>query len=342
MSEKLDFHRCFWDGGVTRGLPKSDVPWANCEKDERFINEQYATGLWTQLGNVYHAPDWWLDELPNIPLDGELGSLKRGVSARQEVSKIIKGNAPLEEYWHEIYIHVFDIPPLETVFEDGVIDIPNYSKILKGCLPWIEAQIWHYDYRPQPTSRYQSVMTRGVLELKGYPRCPWVEQLQLEDWEDVAAVQVQNFCNDITEQGGEGVMLRDPNAMYVCERVKHMLKVKPREDMEGTVIGYITGRETAKGSKLLGLMGSLVLQLDNGQRLEISGFTDAERALGHTNGDGHIASTAWAVLNPETECPDNMHAKLFPRGCRVTFKYRGVSKDGVPQEAFYHRERLDD
>jgi len=354
MSEKLDFHRCFWDGGISRGLPKSDIPWANCEKDGRYVEEQFATGLWTQLGNVYHAPDWWLDELPNIPLDGELGSLGRGVAARQEVSKIVKGNSPNEDYWKQIYIHVFDIPPIEKVLADGVIDITNYSKILKGCMAWVDDQQWHYQYRPQPDSRYASVMVRGVKELDPYPRVRWIEQIQLEDWEDIALGQVQDFCDDITGLDGEGVMLRDPNATYECERVKHLLKMKPRQDMEGTVIGYITGRETDKGSKLLGLMGALVLQLDSGQRLEISGFTDAERVLYDHNAwtpedtstlhedISKAAAFNWAEEHPATECPDHISSKLFSRGSRVTFKYRGVSKDGVPQEAHYYRERLDD
>ena len=29
VSEKLDGTRCFWDGGLTRGLPTEQVPWAS-------------------------------------------------------------------------------------------------------------------------------------------------------------------------------------------------------------------------------------------------------------------------------------------------------------------------
>ena len=28
LSEKLDGQRCFWDGGITRGMRTVDVPWA--------------------------------------------------------------------------------------------------------------------------------------------------------------------------------------------------------------------------------------------------------------------------------------------------------------------------
>jgi hypothetical protein len=36
-SEKLDGERCFWDGGVSTGLAKSEIPWANTNKDERYV-----------------------------------------------------------------------------------------------------------------------------------------------------------------------------------------------------------------------------------------------------------------------------------------------------------------
>src|SRR3954451_19278635 len=44
MSEKLDGVRAFWDG------------------------KQF----WSRLGNLFHAPDWFLAGLPAEPLDGEL------------------------------------------------------------------------------------------------------------------------------------------------------------------------------------------------------------------------------------------------------------------------------
>ena len=31
-----------------------------------------SSGLWSRYGNPIVAPDWWLDQLPNCPLDGEL------------------------------------------------------------------------------------------------------------------------------------------------------------------------------------------------------------------------------------------------------------------------------
>ena len=93
-------------------------------------------------------------------------------------------------------------------------------------------------------------------------------------------------------------------------------------------------------------MGAMVLTLDNGKRLELSGFTDAERFLGYSEADKEGRSDAdvrqWAEQHPETECPEWMEATNFPRGTRVSFKYRGLTDAGIPNEARYWRkdERL--
>ena len=138
----------------------------------------------------------------------------------------------------------------------------------------------------------------------------------------------------------DGLIIRHPDKVWMPERVYSVLKVKPWDDAEGTVIGYITGRETDKGSKLLGMMGALILDF-NGKRLELSGFTEDERKLvvciGSSAGENGDAKN-WAIKHPEKECPDWIEAVDFPRGSVVTFKYRGLSNDGIPQEARYWRK----
>ena len=68
MSEKLDGFRFIWDGGITRGMRADSISWANTTKDK---TPKYATGLWTRYHKPIYAPKWWLDQLPEIPLDGE-------------------------------------------------------------------------------------------------------------------------------------------------------------------------------------------------------------------------------------------------------------------------------
>src|SRR5690606_38659901 len=101
-SEKLDGNRCMWDGGITRGMKKFNVPWANTDKDDRYVKQQYATGLWSRYGNVIHAPDEWLDQLPKILLDGELDC-----GNRQTLVSIIKKLNPDPEEWKRVKFKVF-------------------------------------------------------------------------------------------------------------------------------------------------------------------------------------------------------------------------------------------
>jgi len=168
-------------------------------------------------------------------------------------------------------------------------------------------------------------------------------QIRLPSHTTTAQMMIDTQLDLVTDMGGEGLMLRKPESLWVPERVHNLLKLKRLDDGEGIVKGYITGRQTDKGSKLLGLMGAMILEISGGKRLELSGFTDAERALRRTGGkpEGQHTATDYAVMNPETELPDWIEATQFPRGSKVTFRHRGKTKDGIPMEARYWRQHED-
>ena len=147
---------------------------------------------------------------------------------------------------------------------------------------------------------------------------------------------LEMFVEDIIGRGGEGAIVRNPAAHYQCSRTHDSLKVKPCEDAEGTVIGLRTGYRTEKDSRHLGRMGALLLALENGKTLELSGFTDAERELAND------LDNTWALANPGSIAPDWLHAAHFPPGTTVTFRYRGKTRDGIPTEARYWRKREDE
>jgi DNA ligase-1 len=85
MSEKLDGVRAYWDG-------------------KQFLS---------RLGNVYYAPDWFVDELPEVPLDGELWidrkKFQRTVSIARRQDK--------SDHWRELRFVVFDAPTQNGGFE---------------------------------------------------------------------------------------------------------------------------------------------------------------------------------------------------------------------------------
>jgi DNA ligase-1 len=88
MSEKLDGVRAYWDG-------------------QQFISRQ---------GNLYHAPDWFIAQLPPTPLDGELWLDRK---AFQRTVSIVR-RQDKSEHWREISYLVFDAPAMDAVFEDRV------------------------------------------------------------------------------------------------------------------------------------------------------------------------------------------------------------------------------
>jgi DNA ligase-1 len=86
MSEKLDGVRAYWDG-------------------KQFLSRQ---------GNLYHAPDWFLEGLPNVPLDGELWIDRK---AFQRTVSIVR-RQDKNEQWRSVRYLVFDAPAMTTSFEE--------------------------------------------------------------------------------------------------------------------------------------------------------------------------------------------------------------------------------
>ena len=85
MSEKLDGVRALWTG-------------------EGFVS---------RLGNIYHAPDWFIEDFPSVPLDGELwmgrGLFQKTVSVARRQDK--------SDHWKDIRFVMFDAPDAKGLFE---------------------------------------------------------------------------------------------------------------------------------------------------------------------------------------------------------------------------------
>jgi hypothetical protein len=341
-SVKWDGVRGYWDGGITRGLWKDEVPWANTEKDARYKERQRATGLWSRYGHVIHAPDWWLDGLPGMPIGGELHNLEPGKAAQQFVVSTVKQLVP-DSRWRDISFVGFEIPPYEIMFSDGVINNTHYHKTFTNILPWIEdrIKIITLAYRPKPEITHHQ--QRYILSKYHNNILHYDAHVRLQDSTDAAHQMVVDWLESLAKTDHEGLVIQKPFATWLPERVHNMLKFKClAKDAEATVIGYITGRKTDKGSKLLGKMGALILRMPSGCTFELSGFSDDERRLGITPGcNCDESAEAWATENPETEVPDRFEAVTFPRGTLVTYRYRTLSRDGIPQEARYWRKRDD-
>lgn len=146
--------------------------------------------------------------------------------------------------------------------------------------------------------RYEQL--KRVVAQANFPQLLAVEQFRLAD-----NAALKRKLTEIVHAGGEGLMLHRADALYITGRNDALLKLKPFDDAEATVIGHIPGK-----GKYEGKMGALEVQTEDGKRFRIgTGFKDAVRA------------------NPPAI------------GAVVTYTYRGFTKNGLPRFASFLRVR---
>ncbi len=337
ISEKLDGTRCFWDGGVSRGVPTEQVPWAGVTDPKTGRRKSKlkptATGLWSRNGNPIIAPDDFLNALPTCPLDGELWA---GRGNFQLCRSICGGDSP-DPRFHRISYAVYSAPALPYVFASGEIENKNmvcrmsFEQIERWIAPRI-AKLPGFGYVSDPATFNDELMfLREFLESQN-DRVFVHQQTRLPEDEAAARGMVNDFLQKTLDLGGEGCVIRDPLSSWTPKRHKGLLKFKPYDDAEATVVGFTSGRETDKGSRLLGKIGALIVDYD-GKRLELAGLTDAEREFLTPD------MSRKAVENPGGDMPKFFQGKRFKTGQTVSFKYRELTDEGIPKEARFWRRR---
>lgn len=300
VSIKYDGQRCFWDGGVTRGRDKTTVPWANTAKDDRYTHPKahICSGLWSRYGNIIHAPDWWLDNLPTgLCLDGELWLGRREF---QSLRKIVSRIDSTRE-WERVSYVIFDSPSPLRIAQSGKINHPQFTKYIN------ESDILRVFSSYSLTT---APFAETIDKLRDYPNLAL--QTPLPRLESKARERVIELLEEETAQGGEGLMLRNPSSYYVTKRSSSLLKVKPLERDQGRIVGW----EPAKVGKLDGLMGALWVEW-NGKTFKVSGFNEPERVL--------------------VEGPNGLYPAMFPTSQAINFKYVSLTDKGIPREARYDR-----
>ncbi|HEY4330841.1 MAG TPA: DNA ligase [Phycisphaerae bacterium] len=197
LSEKLDGVRAYWDGKQ----------------------------ILSRLGNIYHAPDWFIKGLPATPLDGELFMARKSF---QKTIAIVR-RQDKSDLWKQIRFLLFDAPAHGGQFEDRLSSLKSL-----------------------PAHPY-TVIHPHVL-------CTGKEHLK----EELARVEAL---------GAEGLMLRQPQSLYVVGRSSTLLKVKSFKDDEALVIAHLAGTGRHKGR-----MGALQVRMAGGTEFSIgTGFSDKER-----------------------------------------------------------------
>lgn len=328
-SEKLDGQRFFWDGGVTRGMKIEQVPWANIKNSN---SVPLATGLWSNYAKPINAPDYWLDLLPKFPIEGELWT---GYGEYQYVSSIVRANVNVKvESWRDVKAMVLDSPPAAVMFRDRHISRPPHLELtMKGCFEFFKSR-GGFELPPGTMFMHRQIwLERNLSE---NPVVKLHKQVQLPHKTSLALVVFERLFDEALDHQGEGMIVKSGNDLWLPERVHSVLKSKPWLDGEAVVTGYTWGRETDRGSRLLGKMGALICKIPKGS-FKVSGFTDEERNLVFTDTNSSAASVGFEL--PDTVATADIGNLLFPRGSVVTYKYRELTDAGLPKEGRYWRKR---
>lgn len=338
VSEKLDGTRAYWDGGVSRGVPTTNVPWANVldPKNPGGLKKKIlpvATGLWSRYGNPIMAPDWFLNQLPACPLDGELW-VDRG---EFQACRSIVGRDTPDDRWRDVHFVVFGSPSPANVYIQREIKGANIKltisadEIFKFVNQRVDDGVVE-DYNALPgQATFEEELQFLSTAVQDNGNIFMHRQRQLSSHEGQAKEELRRFMDEVLEAGGEGVMIRLAASVWVPKRSHALLKVKPFKDDTAIVTGFTSGRETDKGSKHRGKIGALITNYQ-GQRLELSGMTDNERMFLTRDMEQH------AYENPGVDMPDNFQGIHIKTGDTVEFRYVDHKTDaGLPKEARFMR-----
>lgn len=119
VSEKYDGVRAYWDG-------------------KQLISRQ---------GNPYHAPGWFIDALPNYPLDGELWLARNQFD---HLSGIVRKKKPIKSEWKKVRYMIFDLPNESGVFDQRLLKMKSILNLPKWV---IVADQWKVDSEAQLLSQ---------------------------------------------------------------------------------------------------------------------------------------------------------------------------------------------
>jgi len=263
------------------------ISWIASEKYDgyRGIWDPKIKKVFSRNGNPLNVPPWFIDLLYpyNFPIDGELwfgyGKFKEcGMFRRKRVT---------ENEWREMcpQYKVFDLPNSKKKYSERIKQIK--SIIRKIRTNWTKIK---KDYNLKGKCPIDNVKTRKILKND-----------KLKEW-----------FQEILKKGGEGLILRNPDSVYITKRSNDMLKYKATLDHECRIIGYKLGN--GKYAKSLGSFNCR-WRSPNSKLVRdfyLSGINDEIR---------------------------KNYLKTHPIGTIINFNYMEETNNGIPRHPHYNRIR---
>ncbi len=138
----------------------------------------------------------------------------------------------------------------------------------------------------------------SIVNTAAWPQLQAIEQIAIAN-----RATLQAKLDDVVQGGGEGLILHLADAPVATGRSDALLKLKPVQDAEATVVGHVAGK-----GKYARMTGALAVKTTDGQRFKLgTGLSDAQRK----------------------------HPPAI--GSSVTYTYRDLTSSGKPRFASFLR-----
>lgn len=205
------------------------------------------------------------------------------------------------------FVDALPAQPLDGELWIGRGSFERVSGIVRKETPidaeWHQVRYMVFELPGAPGSFRQRV--DQISQLVHQANVPWLQRIDQATVSDLN--ELQQWLATVLAAGGEGLMLHRADAVYETGRSDTLLKLKPWLDAEAEVIGHSAGK-----GRHTGRLGALQVRTPEGKTFLLgTGFSDAQRQ------------------NPP------------PIGARVTYRYRELTRTGLPRFASFLRVRED-
>ncbi len=207
--------------------------------------------------------------------DGELTDLNRK-SVSGKVTQMLKGK-PLDSIGDDLIYNIFDLEDAETLKSGrGIIPFDVRRSTLEGVF---------MTYKTSSLTLADSFLT--------------------SEKEDIYA-----YYNKIVAQGGEGVILKNPDHVYECKRSKNWIKLKEVNDCDLIITGWYPGE-----GKREGFIGGFYCEDSSGTvKVKVgAGFTDQDLKDLSENPDSQIGKVCAIQYNVIINDKNNNWSLFLPR-----------------------------
>jgi DNA ligase 1 len=309
LSEKLDGVRAYWDG-------------------MQFLS---------RLGNLFHAPGWFQERLPTVPLDGELWMGRKAFQRTVSVVRRQEGG----DGWREVCFLVFDAPAASGGFEERLDFVrrcldkhrPNYARrhdhIVCGGVRHLNEELNRVTalggeglMLRQPGSLYEAGRSRTLLKVKR--------------WQDAEALVVGHELGAGRHKGRLGALLVE-TAEGLRFAVGTGFSDKQREEPPsiGATITFRYQELSDRGVPRFPVFAGMCI--------------DAERSLFTEKGGTTMAVSSAASRRFEfSERSSHKFWEIQTRGAEVTVRFGRIGAEGQVQvksfpnaeEAAKHVEKM--